>query len=171
MGGNDSEVWRNVSKGTAVVYRFDHKGHLKDESVRGGSDVTLTSDERKINQQRARDASNDAFSNGMLQPIRLLDTVEDYESIASNPNHIGEDEMQKLFKLPVAKFRDRINEITNIVAMERIRELANDEETGAKLPLVNAANARYEELAPTWAGQEDDDDGFFGVKVKPVSPN
>lgn len=168
----DSEVWKNVSKGTAIVKRYDAQGHLQKETIRSGATFSVSTEERLMHQQGVRNVENDAYTNGMFQPVKLLDSAEDYQSIASNPNHIEESEMQALFELPVAKFRERIGMITNALAMDRIVEIAHDENTNARLPLVKAADARLAELRTTWQGAEQDGgDGFVDFKVKPVSPN
>lgn len=169
----DSEVWKNTSKGTAVVVRYDNMGHLTKDTVRPGSTFSVSTEERKVHQQGVRNEENDAYSNGMFQPVKLVESADDYESIAENPNHIEEGEMAALFKLPVAKFRERIALISNALAMDRIVELAEDESTNARLPLVKAAQERRDALRPSWKGQEPDEDGggFTDFKVKGVSPN
>lgn len=168
-----SETWKNVSKGTVVVWTLDHKGHLEDNLVRGGNSITLTTAERKKNEGRARKLENSPFRNGLLQPteetLKLLDGSDDYESIALNPNHISESEMEGLFKLPVERFRSRLSEITNVVALGRLQELAEGEDSPATVPQLRALAARRDEVDPSFQGVEaDEDDNFLGHKTKPV---
>jgi hypothetical protein len=74
-----------------VINRLDHRGELtKHDIVDPGKKFNLTTEERRMNQELAARADMDVFSNGQLQPVRILDDVDDAREIASNPNLMSE---------------------------------------------------------------------------------
>lgn len=123
----DKETWKNAGAGEVWINVIDpHTQRLKHTPVRSGAKVLITTEERQINQDRAASKEKDFFSNGTLTPVRLVDTAEDYAEIASNPNLLSEDDMRAVFKLTPAKFKARLAEITNTIAVNRMLEMARE---------------------------------------------
>jgi hypothetical protein len=146
MAELDKETWENIGKGDVFVLTFDHTGRLKSVPVRAGGKITMSIEERQLNQERAFSSDVDMFSNGRLSPIRLVDTADDYEKIANNPNHISESDMNDILKLKGKAFSERINEITNAVALERMFELASDETANVSMTQFRSLEKRLAEV-------------------------
>lgn len=121
------ETWANPGRGDIYILTYDPSGReLRSTPVRAGAKITLTIEERKINQDRAWSSKADIFTNGSLVPVRLVDTAEDYHEIASNPNLMSEDDMKGLFKLTGPKFKERLDEIDNPSVLNRMLEMADN---------------------------------------------
>lgn len=146
MESEDQETWTNIGKGDVFVLTFDHSGRLKSVPVRAGQRITMTVRERQLNQERAYTQDVDMFSNGRLAPVRLVDTADDYEEIASNPNHLSEDDMLDVLKLKGKAFTDRLNDITNVIALERMHELASDEKASVSMTQFRALEKHLSEI-------------------------
>lgn len=139
------ETWENASRGIVWVKKLDRMGNLKDEVIRAGMKVVLSTEERMFNQDSAATEDLDVFKNGRLIPVRLIETAEDAKEIAANPNLISESEMRGLFKAHHKTFEAKVNSITNVVALERMSAMA--EEENASLRQVNLLQARMSDLA------------------------
>lgn len=118
------ETWTNPGGGLVYILTYDPAGKLRSTPVRAGKQVTLSIEERKINQDRAASENSDIFTNGSLIPVRLVETADDYAEIASNPNLIDEDDMRSLFKLKGAAFKEKLAKISNESALDRILQIA-----------------------------------------------
>ena len=146
MDNEDQETWSNIGKGDVFVLTFDHSGRLKSVPVRSGQRITMTVRERQLNQERAYSSEVEMFSNGRLAPIRLVDSADDYEEIASNPNHLSEGDMTDVLKLKGKAFTDRLDEITNVIALERMHELASDEKANVSMAQFRTLEKRLSEV-------------------------
>ena len=87
------------------------------------------------------------FQNGRLQPVRLIDTAEDYEEIASNPNFMSESDIIALLKRPVKEVRERLDEVTSVTTVNLIAEIARADENIKKV-VVDAVEARLDSFTP-----------------------
>lgn len=134
---SDLETWKNVSLAKHGVVRVDPYGKLAHELVSSGKTVMLSRDDRLYYQRQAASDTLDIFQNGAMVPVRLVDET-DIKEFAENPNLMGEQELTDLFKLQWKRFEARLNEITNLYALERMREFAaeSDDVTVKKAQLV-----------------------------------
>lgn len=145
-GPDDLETWENVSRSRFVLKKFSQTGALTGQMIKGGAKFHVSTKERQINQEIAATKKLDPFLNGTFSPVRLLETTEDAEEIASNPNTIGEEEIVKLVKGPVAALRSRLAEMENLITIERVLEVAKGADvTVSKL---EAIEARITEVRP-----------------------
>jgi hypothetical protein len=145
----DKETWTNAGAGEVWIQTIDpHTNKLKHTPVRSGAKVLITTEERQINQDRAASPDKDLFMNGTLTPVRLVDTAEDYQEIANNPNLLSEDDMRDIFKLKGAAFKNRLGTITNAIALSRMNEMAKEEESGLNVTMAQykAIEARLAEV-------------------------
>lgn len=146
------ETWKNATRGNVGVLKFDVKGNEVGTVIRAGKTVTVTPEERRLNQDLARSKKTDLFSNGTLEPIRLIDDPEfvessEYKEIEDNPNFISETEMRQIFAAKrIDTFRNRLAEIENVNVLSRIREMADAED--AKMSQIQAIEDRLAELRP-----------------------
>lgn len=140
------ETWQNVTRGTAAVIKLDMRGMEYGEVVRAGGKVSLSPEERRLNQDRAATEKQDLFSNGMLSPVRLVDGSEDNTDIAANPNFMSESDISDLFGLTLPALRAKLADIESYALVLRIRETA--ELVDARKSQVAAVDARLEEFAP-----------------------
>jgi hypothetical protein len=139
------------------------------ELVHGGGAFTLSKEERLLNMDRAANADLDVFRNGTLVPVRLIDGDEEAAEIASNPNLLTEDDMKLLFKAHWKTFENKVQEISNPLTLQRMLELAEDEEMGATIKQQKTVKARLDEVSPqafverkTMAGPR------IGGEIRPV---
>lgn len=149
MAEKAPETWQNVTAGRVVINRIDHRGELtKTTIVDPGKKFSLTTEERKMNQELAARADLDVFSNGFLQPVRILDSVDDAREIAANPNLMSEAEMRALMKPSVKTpdFAQKLATVTNSAALERLLALAEEED--ATISKHEAIRARLREASP-----------------------
>lgn len=140
------ETWRNESKVTVVVRKYDRHGDISHAVMAPGQTLVLSTTDRLANSDEAVSKKVDPFCNGLLHPVRIADDVEGYEEIASNPNILSEDELGKLFKGHHATFKKRVAEITNLSTLSRMMDLASDESVGASLAQVRTLEERTQEL-------------------------
>ena len=146
------ETWKNATLGSIGILKLDVRGIEQGTVVRAGKTVSLTVDERRLNQDHAASKAKDLFSNGALTPIRLIDDEQmaesaEYKEIEDNPNFISEDEMRALFTSKrIDVFRKKLADIENINVLNRIAELAASED--AKVSQVEAIEKRLAELRP-----------------------
>lgn len=144
---DDVETWENVTAARHSLKRFSSKGDLMDELVGSNKTFHITTRERHLNQERAANDELDPFSNGMFSPVRLLDSTDDAEEIASNPNLMGESEMKDLIKGNVKTLEKRIKDVRNPVVIERLLAVAN--ENDSTIGRIEVIKARLNELSPS----------------------
>lgn len=147
VSNDDLETWENISRGRHVIKKFSVRGDLMDEMIGGQRKFHLTTRERQLNMERAATSALDPFSNGMFTPVHLLDSTEDAEQIASNPNLIGETEMVELVKGHVKTLTKRIGDVTNPIVLQRLLQVAT--ESDVSVGKVAAIEARIEEMSPS----------------------
>lgn len=143
---SELEAWENVSRSRFSLRRIDSRGDIRTELIGGKKVFHLTPEERYLNSERAASEKLDPFKNGRFAPVRLLETTEDAEEIASNPNLVGEEELVELVKGKVEPLRARLQEIEQPLVIERMREIAERED--ARMTSVKAIEARLLELQP-----------------------
>lgn len=147
MAEKKFETWESAIKGTIGVKKFDRRGDLTTEIVRGGRMVHLTPDERRYNTERAASAGQDPFSNGMLVPVTLLDDSEDAAEIAANPNVLSASDLQNLFELQWKQFDRELVKITNVSALTRLMEMAH--EADATVRQMESIKQRIAQVDPS----------------------
>lgn len=127
---SNKEEWQNVSRGTALVNKFDKTGHeVVQEVLKPGRKAIISAEERRLlNQNRTADPSLDIFTNGILAPISL---AEDSDDLQDNPNHMTESDMRQVFGIRNhLQFRAALAEISSIPALQRMLFLADSDDGG-----------------------------------------
>lgn len=166
----DKETWKNVQRGTVAVREYDNRGNERHRVVRPGQTVSLTPQERELNQLRAADDTLDVFKNGYLVPVRFADTTEDAAEIASNSNLKSEEELRGLFELHWKKFGPEVEEITNAGTLERMLEIA--EEVDATMRQVRVIETALARVNPSFVPTNDDVLSFGEPRgIKAVTPS
>lgn len=147
------ETWKNSTAGLLVLKKIDRLGNVVDELISGGKTVQVTPVERRLNQEQAATDGLDCFQNGILTPVKLIETAEDIDQLRGNPNHMSESEMASLFKTRNLKtFEDRITAITNPIALERLVKIAETDD-GATVRQVALLKERLDSIAPSPVNQ------------------
>ena len=168
----DKESWRNATKGIHGVLKYDKFGNEVHEQVRPGQTVQLSTDERLLNMDRAADESLDVFKNGTFVPVRLLDGTEDKAEISSNPNLKSEDELRDLLGLHWQKFEPAVEAITNVSALSRLLEIAQEED--ATMRQFRIIESHIRKIDPTYVFEDVDDIQTYGEAsdgIKAVTPS
>lgn len=143
MADKELEIWENATRGRIGVRKFNARGDLDTELVRAGGKVTLTPQERAINQEKAATAALDVFQNGHLTPVKLIDGTEDAREIASNPNLMGESDLRDLFKIRTLKtFSAKVQEISNPMTLQRLLSMSDEEDLNATVKQVGLIKDR-----------------------------
>lgn len=140
------ECWKNAGMGTVGINKFDTRGNMIQEMVPGGRKIFLSPEERRMNQEVAAHDSLDVFANGMLVPVRLLDSEEDTEKLQANVNAMSETAMKALFKSQRPAFEAKVNEISNITTLNRLLEVAS--EVDASIRQAEYVQRRIDALGP-----------------------
>lgn len=134
---NKYETWKNATRSTVVLKKHDRKGNLVDEVIRGGKIFAITPEERRMNQEIAANQKQDMFMNGLLAPVRLLESSDDVQELQSNPNHMTDEDIIEVFKIKSAKaFKERVSAVTNPLTLKRMLEVAHLEEANAMVKQV-----------------------------------
>lgn len=160
----EKETWEN-SKAGPVYVRVLYRGDEKLTKVPSGGRVSLSPEEREMNQIRVMNDGQDFFANGDLVPIKLVDSAEDYAEVAANPNLLGEQELRGLFDLKVPEFANKVGEVSNVRVVERLIEIADDITGVAKGKLV-ALQEKRDELTPKRVAIDPDVDEDEGEPVE-----
>lgn len=166
----ETEAWKNAGLGLIVIKKTNQKGEFGEEAVPGGKVIQITPKDRRANSEMAAIEELDVFKNGMLTPIRLIDSEEDAKEIASNPNLMTEQDMKDLFKSHWKTFENRIGEVANETTLTRLLEIGRAED--AKVRQVEAIEARLAEIRPVTHVEVIQQAGVAGpmTGIKPVTP-
>lgn len=140
----DYEQWKSAIKGTIVLKRFDRKGDTINEVVAAGKSISLLPEERRLNQEIAAEPGLDPFQNGMLIPVKLLETADDYDDLQGNPNHLSESDMRALLANPkkLDVLEAAIAELENPTTLQRLRAIAEEPEVDATVRQLRIIDAR-----------------------------
>jgi hypothetical protein len=169
------ETWQNVTRGRVVINRIGAMGAKRPDMIGAGKTFHVTPLERRINQEAAANPDLDVFLNGTLQPVHLPQgNGEDYTAITENPNLLGDDkQVARLFKANDDVFAERLGEIKNASALERLKDLANQDATGARVSQLRMIEARITQVAPVIENIHPDATGPDGKDrgtIKAVTP-
>lgn len=168
---NEIETWQNVTKGRVVLWRLGALGQKRAEMIGAEKVFHITPRERRMNQEAAANSDLDVFLNGTLQPIRLIETAEDFEALISNPNLLGDDsQILRLFKANPDVFAARLAEIKNSTALERLLQLAQQDETGATVAQLRMVEARLNQVQPPINQVHPDAKPGETPQIRPVTP-
>lgn len=99
-----------------------------------------------MNQEVAAHDSLDVFANGMLVPVRLIDSEEDTAKLQANVNAMSETAMKALFKSQKPAFQAKVDEISNVTTLRRLLEVAS--EVDASIRQAEYIQHRIDDLGP-----------------------
>jgi hypothetical protein len=116
------------------------------EQITAKRKVMLTPEERRLNQEVAATDDLDFFQNGMLVPVRLLDSEQDTQKLQANVNAMSETAMKAMFNSQRPAFQAKLQEISNVTTLRRLLEVASD--VDATIRQVEAIQTRIENLTP-----------------------
>jgi hypothetical protein len=167
----DKETWQVAIAGHVVLKQYTQQGDLGDVVVAGGRKFHISPKERRINQEMAATEDLDMFSDGTLVPVSLIEGSEDAAKLANNPNIISESEMKDLFSEHWKKFDERVDQIANQAALQRLLEMASDPESGATVRQAETIKARLAVLNPNAPNEHVQLGEGRGVTLRPVTPS
>lgn len=156
VDAQDLETWQNAGHSRVIIKKFAHSGELVDHIIKGQSKLTLTSHERRLNQEMAADSNWDPFNNGTFIPVRLIETAEDLDQIKSNPNLMSEEDMRDLLGKHHKQVAARLRDIQSQQVLNRLAEIAEEEDV--TVGKMNAIRARLDEFRPDFLGADNADD-------------
>lgn len=146
---NDFETWNSSIDGVVWLKKFDRRGDIIEEQVKPHGKVILTPEERRYNQEMVAESSLDPFLNGMLIPIKLVESSDDYAELRGNPNHLTEDDMRGLLENPkdLAGLASNVAKVSNPTTLQRMIALAESEEVDATIRQVSVLRQRLADLS------------------------
>lgn len=150
----DLETWQNAGRSRVIIKKFAHSGELVDHIIKGQQKLSVTSHERRLNQEMAADADWDPFNNGTFIPVLLVETAEDLEQIKSNPNLMSEDDMRALLRQHFKQVQSRLRDIKSETVLNRLAEIAHEEDVS--VGKVEAITARLQEFKPDFMSEQGD---------------
>lgn len=157
----DLEIWENRNRSEIWVMKEDLSGLPVSTPVRPGGKLEISTYDRQRNQEACQASEFDWFTNGALSPVKLIDSAEDYEEIASNPNAKSEKEIRALLSLNANELKKELAQITSPLVVARLKEFieSDDADTAENITMAKskAVNARYDELHPPRTGKVFDD--------------
>lgn len=145
----DFETWESSIDGLIWLKKFDRRGDIIEERVKPHGKVLLTPEERRYNQEMIVEVANDPFQNGMLIPINLVETADDYEELRGNPNHLTEQDMRALLDNPkdLDGLEVSVANVSNPTTLQRLLAVAESEEVDATVKQVKIIRQRLAEIA------------------------
>jgi hypothetical protein len=160
------EIWKNATQAQVVIQRSAPNGLVRHELITAGRAFTLSSEDRRMNQNLAANEDLDVFSNGTLQPIKLPEDTE--PELLTNPNHVADEELPQLFRLQIRTFTKRIAAISNVPMLQRLAELGPGQDATVRQMAV--IQERLDEVSPKInpADIETDEQGMR--KIRAVTP-
>lgn len=141
------ETWKSGVPGIVAINRLGEYGRVRVELIKGGRTFTITPGERRMNQNQCADTAMDVFTNGTLQPVDLLDDEPDTPALRQNPNIVTDQDIERVFRLKGEMFAERLEQITNPAALERLAELARDPRLRATVQQYEMVKARQRALS------------------------
>lgn len=173
----DFETWMSGIDGIIWLRKFDRKGEIIEEQVKPHGKVILTPEERRYNQELVVESSLDPFQNGMLVPISLVESADDYDQLRGNPNHLTEADMRAMLEDHKAldQLRGDIGQVSNPTTLQRLLAIAESDEVDATIRQVKVIRERLSEIAVeatyTEVEQFTSPEGRDGVRTTaPASP-
>lgn len=164
------ETWKNNGAGRHFLKTLNSKGEFTDLRIDGNKTFHISPEDRRINQEIAANEELDMFKNGAFSPVRLIESDEDTQEIASNPNLMTEDDMKAIFKGNWKVFDKQVADISNSRTLDRLLEVAHD--IDATVRQVDAIRSRQQKLSPVDEEVVSDKMGRYdGVTIRPVTPN
>lgn len=145
----DFETWQSGIDGIVWLKKFDRRGEIVEEQVKPHGKIMLTPEERRYNQELVAEAHNDPFQNGMLIPLQLVESAEDYDKLRGNPNHLTEQDMREMLEDPkgLDTLRDGIGQVSNPTTLQRMLAIAEGDEVDATMRQVRVIRERLSEIA------------------------
>ena len=141
---DNSEVWKNTSRGLCAVKVLDNIGREDDKVIRGGQTFQISTRERQMNQWAAANGDLDMFRNGrfsLISPSASTDMseiqspdswtdseIEDFILQRIGDEKVGDDAKTKLVLV--------IDEMNSPVTLLRFKEEAALQKLPAKLRKV-----------------------------------
>jgi hypothetical protein len=144
----ERETWTNPGRGTVYIFALDVTGKQVQKKILPGERISITPQERRMNQEVAVRTTLDFFTNGTLAPVTLAETAADYEMLRESPHVMSDSDIKELFSSSASAFKKRIAEISNLLLLERIAEVAQNEGIKATVAQNNAITARMDEVRP-----------------------
>lgn len=178
VGVKEFETWRSTIEGEIWLKQWDRRGDEIATRVQAGKEIRILPEERKLNQDLTAEDYLDPFMNGMLVPVQLVETADDFEELQGNPNHLTENDMRGLLDDPKAidALKAGLEPVTNSATLARLLAIAEDPETDATLRQVSAIRDRlqqlqqrtdYEEVETVGAVTSSEGKDVLGTKAPP----
>lgn len=142
------EIWENRTKSTFWVEKSNVKGDLELIRVHPGGKIDITSEDRRLNEEKAVSRDGNWFANGALSPAFLVEDAEDYAEVRSNPNVLSEAEIKDLLKLTAPKLKEALAEIDSPLVLQTLVDIIEAGDVDVSHAKAKAVKVRHDELNP-----------------------
>lgn len=164
----ETESWKSAIAGLVVLKKYNQKGHLEEFPVIAGRVFQITPHERRINQEETAGDDLDPFLNGMLVPVRLLDSEPETAELKANTNAMSETAMKALFRSQKPTFAKKVGEISNTITLRRLLEVA--EEVDASMAQYKIIQERIADVNPQITEGALPSGPDYGGRMRAVAP-
>jgi hypothetical protein len=166
------ETWKNATAGLIVIHRTGEYGRRLEELISGGRVFQVAPQERRNMQNIAATPELDMFTNGMLQPVSLVDGEPDGEFLRSNPNVLEDRDIPKLLALPYPQFLERLNAISHLPTITRLLGVAREPEMNMTVTQYEVIKRREKAIRAATEGliEPPDADDTGEDLPRPVTP-
>lgn len=126
------EVWKNTAAGMRWMSKLNAMGAEIGHTVQGNKTFSITTWERKLNQDKAANAGADLFRNGTFVLVKGGTETDDKEF--STPDALTDSELENRVNEVMAKnmtIEEVMHPITSPITMGRLREAMILENAGA----------------------------------------
>lgn len=145
---NQPEQWRNTTRSTVGIARFNADGTHTIDSIGGDETFYISTADRQRNESIVRDpARKSPFRNGFLIPVDLPGDVPERDFLITNPANVTNDEIAELLDAPVADFETYVKSVTSTTLMHRIHSAVREADAGPRRS--KAARDRLKQLDST----------------------
>lgn len=159
MAEMNREIWKNTTQSVVYLKGNDpfRDNAFIDIRVGGGETFNISPEERASNQRQIVAKGGDVFTNGMFEPVQLIETAPDIATVAEQPNVRSESEISKMLKLTAAKLKQELAEISSPVLISRILQIAEADEDlpASKMKAIQERKAEIEGEESSFVGYEE----------------
>lgn len=141
---NFVETWANIAPSGNAIIRLDSRGVEKQEFISTPRNFLITTEERKITQDRILDPKHDPFLNGCFRPVLVPDSVD----FKTNPNALSDDDIRSIFVSSELAFQEWLNTLDSPETLRRMVDMAGAEDVDISLKRYKAIGARLAEVKP-----------------------
>lgn len=140
------ETWKNNLYGDYWYQTLDTRGRIGHKAAKPNRPFSLTVEERRLNEESVAMDDQNPFRNGTFSPVTLVDTVEEYEEIVSDPNVRSEGDIKDLLDLNAKELRAELAKIDSKAILSILMTEVSGEDSDYSAAKIRAVKDRHGEV-------------------------